>query len=207
MPVPPQGLAARAVAARLVQPDQRTCGSACLVTARIITDPAYAAYVVTGLEPLTGRQLPGSLHERFRADALAMHRRTNRPFDGRGHLQLPWPRALGTLPWSLGRQLTRASGTTYVTRLVLPRRRAAAFHRIRNAVAGGHAIPLFVGNRFSPRHVVLAIDTQSHGVVIYDPADGRRHRITRGEFVHGRLAVSGWRVPWFVVLPSAPVRR
>jgi hypothetical protein len=38
-------------------------------------------------------------------------------------------------------------------------------------------------------------------VVIYDPANGRRYRIGRGEFVRGRLAVSGWRVPWFVVVP------
>ena len=97
MPFPQQGLAAQAVAAGLVQPDQTTCGSAALVMARVIADPAYAAYLVNGPVDGTARQ-SGSIEDRFRTEALAMHRRTNRWLDARGRPQLPWPQALGTLP-------------------------------------------------------------------------------------------------------------
>jgi hypothetical protein len=199
--MPVQGLAAHALAAGLEQPEHGTCGSAVLDAARAIDDPAYAGYLVKGVDPLTGRQQAGSIQDRFRTESLAMHRRTNGPLDVRGHLQLPWPRALGTLPWSVARQLTAASKTRYDTHLVLPHRRSDVFYRVRAAIGAGHVVPVFVGNRLSARHVVLAIDTKSHGVVIYDPASGRRYPITRGEFVHARLAVAGWRVPWFVVVP------
>jgi hypothetical protein len=197
MPFPQQGLAARVVAAGLGQPDQTTCGSAALVMARVIADPTYAAYLVNG--SVDG--LSGSIEDRFRSEALAMHRRTNRLLDARGRPQLPWPQALGTLPMSIARQLTSDTGTTYDARLVLRHQRAGAFDRTSAAVAAGRTVPVFVGNRLSARHVVLAIGTAPHGLLIYDPARGRNSPITRDDFVHARLALSGWQVPWFVVVP------
>jgi hypothetical protein len=165
--------------------------------ARVIADPAYAAYLVNG--SVDGQS--GSIEDRFRTEALAMHRRTNHLWDARGRPQLPWPQALGTLPVSVARQLTSDTGTTYDARLVLRHQRAGAFDRVSAAVATGHTVPVFVGNRLSARHVVLAIGTAPHGLLIYDPARGRNSPITRDDFVHARLALSGWRVPWFVVVP------
>jgi hypothetical protein len=205
MPFPQQGLAARAVAAGLVQPDQTTCGSASLVMARVIADPAYAAYLlngtVNGSVDGTDSGQSGSIEDRFRSEALAMHRRTNRWLDAKGHPQLPWPRSLGTLPVSVARQLTSDTGTTYDARLVLRHQRAGAFDRMSAAVAAGRTVPVFVGTRLSARHVVLAIGTTPNGVLIYDPARGRNSPITRHDFVHARLGLAGWQVPWFVIVP------
>ena len=194
-PDPEHGPAVHAVAARLVQPDQTSCGSAALVMARVVEDQDYAAYLVGGVQHY------GSIGDRFRTEALAMHRRTNGLVDARGRLQLPWPRALGTLPWSIARQLASDTGTTYDARLVLRHQRARAFDRMRATVSAGRTVPLFVGNRLSARHVVLAIGTVPPGVLIYDPARGTTSPISRDAFVHGRLAIAGWQVPWFVVVP------
>ena len=79
---------------RLVQPDRVSCGATCLVVARMIEDHAYGEYI--GAAP--------SVADRFRAEVLAMHRRVTAPADG-GRLQVPWPRALGTPPWAVARQL------------------------------------------------------------------------------------------------------
>ena len=83
----------------LRQPDQRSCGAACLVVARMLLDPAYA--------DLAARA--------FRPEVLGMHGRVTGPVDARGALQVPWPRALGTPPWAVARQLSlddRAGATT-----------------------------------------------------------------------------------------------
>ncbi len=178
----------------LAQPDRRTCGSATLVAARLINEPGYATYVLEG----------PAAPDVFRAEVLAMHRRTSRGVDEGGRWQLPWPRALGTSPWSLVRQLDQTCGvpgTTYVWRLVLAHQRGRAFDAVRAAVSAGHATALYVGNRLGPRHIVLAIDTSPLGVVIYDPGRGRRYPVTRDDYVRARLDVAGWQVPWLVVLP------
>ena len=88
----------RLAAARLRQPDARSCGAASLVMARSITDPAYAELLVAGVHPFTGHRLPGTIQERFAAEVLAMHRRTTGPVDVRGAAQLPWPQRYGTPP-------------------------------------------------------------------------------------------------------------
>jgi hypothetical protein len=61
---------------------------------------------------------------------------------------------------------------------------------------------LFVGNRWSPRHVVLVLpdgDTKPGAVRIYDPASGRRYPIGSSDFAAARLDVAGWQVPWVTV--------
>ena len=79
------------------------------------------------------------------------------------------------------------------------------FSRIASLAGAGHAVPLYVGNRWSPRHVVLVLPTLDlpQGIVrIYDPASGRCYPIAAADFTAGRLHVAGWQVPWAVVVPT-----
>jgi hypothetical protein len=199
------GPADRALAAGLVQPDPTTCGSSVLVVARMLTDPAYASFVADGTHALAGVSAAGDPQDRFAREALAMHRSTSRARSVAGRLQVPWPTSLGTQPWALAAELGR-SGTSYDVKPILPGQRQAAFRRTATLAASGQAVPLYVGNRWSPRHVVLVLPdpgaTEAE-VRIYDPASGRRYPITSEDFVAGTLDVAGWHVPWVVVLPSA----
>ena len=197
-----------ALASGLVQPDQTTCGSCVLVMARMLNDPAYVGFLVNGVNPASGERTAGTVQDRFSQQALAMHRLTSRFKDTAGGWQLPWPRALGTPPWALAREMTNEagqSGTTYRARTVVPNRRAQMFRRIAALAGAGHAVPLYVGNRWSPRHVVLVlpgVGLPPGHVRIYDPASGRCYPIAAADFAAGRLQVAGWQVPWAVVVPS-----
>lgn len=193
------------VRAGLVQPDRRTCGSACLVVARMIGDPSYATWVATGDVPGRGRDRR-TRRRRFADEVLATHVRTSRWAGATGAAQVGWPRALGTAPWALARELAATGGTTppgtrQRVRVVDPRRRAAAYDDVARAVALGHAVPLYVGNRLLPRHVVLAVGAADDGLTAYDPATGGLVVLRRDDVGRGTLRVAGWSEPWFAVLP------
>jgi hypothetical protein len=201
-------LANRALASGLVQPDQTTCGSCVLVVARMLNDPSYAAFLVNGANPATGQRAAGTLQVRFQQQAMSMHRLTSGFKDSEGVWQLPWPRALGTQPWAVAREMTHRAGATgkrYVARPILRSQRSRIFKQIASLAGTGNAIPLYVGNRWSPRHVVLVLPAdgpQQNEVLIYDPASGRRYPIDADDFSAGRLRVAGWQVPWAVVVPT-----
>jgi hypothetical protein len=191
-----------------VQPDRTTCGSACLVAARALGDPSYAAWLETGAVTGHARD-PRTPGRRFADEVLATHVRTNRWTDAAGRLRWPWPRSLGTTPWALAHELSATGGTTppgtgHRVRTVSPRRRGEAYDAVARAVANGHAVPLYVGNRLLPRHVVLVVDVgvDDQSLTAYDPSSGRRVRLPREDFVRGELRVAGWSEPWFAVLPT-----
>jgi hypothetical protein len=211
----PSGAAATLLAARPRQPDQRSCGAACLVVERALRDPAYAELLVAGRHPVTGWTLPGRLEDRFAAEVLAMHRRTTGPVSLAGRLQLPWPRGLGTPPWAIAGQL----GTGRQRWRVRPFLSRRTPEGVVAAVDAGQAVPVFVGSRWLPRHVVLALDvehtdghTDGHadgrtegapvGVWCYDPASGRVSPVRLIDLDRRRVDLSGWRVAWWAVLPS-----
>ena len=171
----------------LVQPDQRSCGAATLVVARMLLDPGYRAVVRT----------PDS----FRSEVLAMHRRATSITDGAGRLQVPWPRALGTPPWAVSHQLERVTGLDHDVRPLLGDR-TAAYERMVAALRSGQPVPVYVGSRWLPRHVVLAVEALDDGWRCYEPASGRLVDVTRRSFVEASLALAGWDRPWFVVLPD-----
>src|SRR6478609_4518068 len=101
----------RDLPAGLVQPDRTTCGSACLVVARMLGDRDYARWLETG--EVTGRTRdPRPRRRRFADEVLATHVRTSRWYGASGALQVAWPRALGTAPWSLAHELTVTGGTS-----------------------------------------------------------------------------------------------
>jgi hypothetical protein len=201
-----QAGALRGVRAGLVQPDRTTCGSACLVVARMVGDPDYARWLETG--ETAGRERdPRPRRRRFADEVLATHVRTNRWYGASGAMQLAWPRALGTAPWALAHELTGTGGTSppgtrHRVRSVSPRRRAEAYDDVAQAVALGHAVPLYVGNRSLPRHVVLVVGGDDAGLTAYDPATGGNTTLSRDAFARGDLRVSGWSEPWFAVLPA-----
>ncbi|WP_193614648.1 hypothetical protein [Nocardioides lijunqiniae] len=178
----------------LRQPDARSCGASVLVAARMLADPGYAA----GVTP-----------EVFARDALATHRRVTAVL-GRG-LQVPWPRALGTPPWAVARELSAlASPGTPATRYaasVAVLRPGPAFDRVRTAVGSGRPAALYVGNRWSPRHVVLALPASPSGPAVpqlrvYEPASGRVVDVHRDAAAGHRLALAGWHRLWLVVVPA-----
>lgn len=169
----------------LVQPDPLSCGAAVVVVARAITDPAYGEQILSA---------PGS-PQRFRDEVLAAHRRVTGPVDRTGRLQLPWPRALGTPPWGVARELG-------YSRLRLIRARAGSgYDALLATVQSGRLAPFYVGNRWLPRHVVLALGEHDGGLRCYEPASGRRVVVERSAFTDHRLALAGWQFPWFAVLP------
>lgn len=191
----------------LRQPDQRSCGAAALVVARMLLDHAYGEFIATGQHPGTGFTFPGSVADRFRHEVLGMHRRVTGPVDASGGVQVPWPRSLGTPPWAVARQL-RATGSALHPRVehtVQPSwsDRDSAFDRIAAAVARRRPVPVYVGNRWLPRHVVLALGQVDGRLRCYDPARGRLTDVDRAAFTTARLGLAGWDRPWFAVLPRS----
>ena len=201
-------LALQALASGLVQPDQTTCGSSVLVAARMLTDPGYAASLVNGPGALMGSGTGGTAQSRFGQQVLAMHQVTSGFKDGAGGWQIPWPASLGTQPWALAREMTLQAGergVRYVVQPILPSRRSSTFRRVASLARSGHPVPLYVGNQWSPRHVVLVLPVRAPEptqVLIYDPARGASYPIEEADFAAGTLDVAGWQVPWVAVVPS-----
>jgi hypothetical protein len=168
----------------LVQPDRRSCGAAVLVVARMLADDVYgregAAQWVSG---------------RFREDVLEMHRRVTAPIDA-GRLQLPWPRGLGTPPWAVARQL----GDREVRWIRADPGRG--YDTVVAATSAHHPVPVYIGSRWLPRHVVLALGESAGGLRCYDPARGRLVDVDRAAFTNHRLGLAGWDHAWWAVVPA-----
>lgn len=181
------GLERASVLRGLRQPDPRSCGASVLVAARILQDRAYAERA----------------HGHFELETFSMHRRVTGAVDVAGRLQLPWPRTIGTPPWAVARQLTWTSRTRtrYVTRLALTDP-AGAFDAVRKAVGCGLPVALFVGDRWCPRHVVLAVETRGGTLRCYEPSSGRLVDVTRVETARCQLGLAGWDRLWLVVGPD-----
>ena len=153
-----------------------------MVVARALADPAYGDRVVNAPDPYAA----------FRAEVVDLHPRLRRW----------WPRSLGATPWAVARELRRVTGERYAVRWVWPRRRLAAWQRLHGTVREGALVAVYVGNRWSPRHVVLAHRAAADAVSVYEPSHGQTRRATAEMFVEGRLRW-GWRTPWALVVPRS----
>jgi hypothetical protein len=169
---------------RLVQPDRVSCGATVLVVARMILDHEYGEFI--GAAP--------SVPDRFREEVLAMHRRVTATVD-QGHLQMPWPRSLGTPPWAVAHQL----GDRRVRWIRTSP--AAGYDAVIEATSERRPVPVYVGSRWLPRHVVLALGEHGGALRFYEPARGRLVDVSRPEFAHARLGLAGWDHAWWAVLP------
>jgi len=184
-----------ALLANLAQPDQRSCGSSSLVAARMLLDPSYAERVLA-LDRSSG----------FATEALTMHRRVTGLVDARGAPQIPWPRVIGTPPWAVARQMSALSGpdlpaVDHDTHLVLGDRDGIV-SRMSEACDAGRPVPFYVGDRWLPRHVVLAVGTTPDGLRVYNPAPGAVTAVRTRDFLASSLPFGRWTRPWFVVLPD-----
>ena len=167
------------------QPDQRSCGAAVAVMAEALGNDGYARRLLAGGD------------DEFEREVIAMHRRITGPVDAAGSIQAPWLRAIGTPPWALARQLGRGSTRRRVgTARFQP---GHAWAAMSTSLARGALVPAYVGSRWLPRHVVLAFAPLDDAVRMYEPGAGRVVRVTREEWVEGRLVLGGWSEPWFVV--------
>jgi len=172
---------------RLAQPDTTTCGPTSLVVAHIVLDEEYADRAT---EPDT-----------FRQEVLDLHRRVTSARDSRGRMQLPWPSMFGTPPWAAARQMSVITDASYDQKLSRIRRERA-FDRIAAATASGRPAPVFVGSKWLPRHVVLALGVVDGSLRFYEPAHGRLVDVSRADFAKAKLGLAGWDRPWFIVVPD-----
>jgi hypothetical protein len=133
------------------QPDSRTCGPSVVVVAQ---------------------QLPHGLPDpwpQFETRVLGTHRRIN------GW----WPRALGTPPWAVAREL--GGRIRWI--------RGRGWAEVLGALP--HPTPVYLGSRWLPRHVVLALGAEDGVPLVYDPARGAVVPVT----------ASRWGTAWFAVVP------
>lgn len=144
--------------------------------------------------------LQGRVPDDFASAALAMRRRTNGLYDVAGHLQLPWPAALGTRPAAMVRQL----GGDWGVHVVDPWRPWAAYDAIASWVRSGQPVPVYIGEGSWMQHIVLVVGASKAGLDIYDPACGEVVRRTRAAFETADLQIAGWDQPWLVILPNEP---
>jgi len=104
--------------------------------------------------------------------------------------QVPWPRALGTPPWAIARELTSLSGLQHRTHIVRWRRRNPV-------LLDTGPCALYVGSALLPRHVLLVLPGEPRRY--YDPASGLAASIDVEAFARGRSPSARWRRTWFVI--------
>lgn len=161
----------------LRQPDGYSCGAAVVVAARVLHDPEYRP------------DDPAATIREVHGDLVALHS------DGR--LQLPWPRALGTPPWAIARELGQLTGTRPSIRAA--RWRPESSYAVLAERAAERPTGVYLGNRWLPRHVVLAIDATDAAVTVFDPGGGRLARVARRRWRECEVGVAGWTHLWAIV--------
>jgi hypothetical protein len=167
------------------QPDRRSCGAAVAVIAEALGNDHYARRLLAGGD------------EEFGSEVIGMHRRITGLIDVSGNVQAPWSRAVGTPPWALARQLGRGSRRHRVVPARL--RPGAAWAAMNTGLARGLVVPAYVGDRWAPRHVVLALEQGEDAVRMYEPSSGRVVQVPREEWIEGRLRLARWSQAWLVL--------
>lgn len=189
------------------QLDGRTCGPTALTTARMLRDPALADWVLTGVKH--GRAFPdgNTAEARLAAYHALVHTRTNAMVGPGGRLQVPWPRALGTTPWGVCRELESGAtvpGTRYRTvaiRWASRSRRADLVEALARHLAPQRPGVIFLGSAALPRHVALLVKGVGGAVLVHDPATGSVDGVDVEAIADERRQVAGWTHPWFLIGP------
>jgi hypothetical protein len=175
----------------------------------MLVNPAFAAWIRDGThKDARDGDVPdgGTEAQRFAAYEQVVASRTNAVLGAGRRLQLPWPRALGTPPWGALRELEYGASdpdADYDVAWFRHRGRGGLEHtyaELRARVREGRPALLYVGNAWSPRHVVLVMPpTGDQELDVYEPSAGRVVDLQRHAFVERRLQVGGWDYPWAAV--------
>lgn len=163
----------------LRQPDSVSCGPTTMVAARMLVEPSWRPADLT-------------------TEIARLHRRLTSQWGLRERFQMPWPRRLGTPPWAVANALTALTGERIAT--VNARPRPALAYDVLAEQARTRPVVVYLGNRWLPRHVVLAFAVTDGGdaVRVFDPARGALSTVPRDRWQH-RVDIAGWRYFWAVV--------
>ncbi|QYJ04340.1 hypothetical protein KUV85_01280 [Nocardioides panacisoli] len=161
----------------LRQPDAYSCGAAVVVAARMLHEPGH--------RPADPQQEIRRVHRELVAVRHA------------GQLQVPWPRALGTPPWALARELSRLHDRDIGVEVA--RFTPAASYDHLAARAAERPTGVYLGNAWLPRHVVLTLETHAGAVTVFDPGHGELVQVPRRRWRDHEVGVAGWRHFWAVV--------
>lgn len=184
------------------------CGPTAMATARMLADPTLADWVRTGDK--SGRAYPDapSAAARFAAYQRLVHQRTNALLGPTNRAQLPWPRALGTPPWGVCRELEAVAAEPAVRyRSVLVRWSLQRIPELLAALAGhlDRRRPgvLYLGSATLPRHVTLLVPDPATdaGLAVHDPATGTVSPLDADRLARGVADIAGWSHPWFLIAP------
>ena len=140
----------------LTQTDATTCGPTCLLAAHLLLVPGERAAVTDDLAQEMVALLPGREGKQLVSVLSRQQLRLQRAMNVRGLGVLPWPKALGSTPWSVARQMTDIASTCtpgggrrrrYTVRWVSDRGPAwgSEVASIREALAGGLPVILVTG--------------------------------------------------------------
>ena len=90
----------------LTQTDATTCGPTCLLAARLLLEPGERTAVTDDLAQEMTASPPGREGKQL-VSVLSRHQvRIQRAMNVHGLGVLPWPKVLGSTPWSVARQMT-----------------------------------------------------------------------------------------------------
>ena len=95
----------------LTQTDATTCGPTCLLAARLLLASGERAAVTGDLAQEMTASLPGREGKQLVSVLSRQQLRLQRAMNVRGLGVLPWPKALGSTPWSVARQMTEIAST------------------------------------------------------------------------------------------------
>ena len=148
-------LAQAGQAITLTQTDATTCGPTCLLAARLLLAPGERAAVTDDLAQEMTASPPGREGKQLMSILSRQQLRLQRAMNVRGLGILPWPKALGSTPWSVARQMTEIVRTCtpgggccrYAVRWVSDRGPAwgSEVASIREVLAGGLPVILVTG--------------------------------------------------------------
>lgn len=161
----------------LRQPDRLSCGAASVVAARALVDGTHPA------DP--------------EAAIRETHRRLTSSRSARDRFQVPWPQRFGTPPWAVAGALRALTGR-HVATVVVRTRPVIGYEVLREQLAD-RPVAVYVGNRWLPRHVVLAVRATESGVEVFDPAAGALVTVGSARWCEHRVGIAGWSHSWFVV--------
>ena len=161
----------------LKQPDQVSCGAASVVAARVLLTPWR----------------PGDAD----ADIREEHRLLTSSRSPRDRFQLPWPRRFGTPPWAVANALRALTGQRIAT--VNARPRPVIGYEVLRENLATRPVAVYVGSRWLPRHVALAVRAGDDAIEVFDPAAGAVVTIGRARWTGHQVGIGGWSHFWFVV--------